>query len=238
MFLPNVLIIEDDYNIAEILDINMTNAGLNCFKAIDVQDARRIIFSNKINIIILDWMLPSQSGISFLKELKAGSNTKDIPVLMLTARQSEEDTIAGLDAGADDYIYKPFSPKQVVARVKSAIRRIGLKDIYCLNNIYLNNQSKNIYIKYENEHIEHFIELSTTEFKLLSFLIMHPDRVYSRSELLSYVWNDVGNIDERTVDVQIKRLRQAINLADKTGKCADSIETVRGFGYKIRKISS
>ncbi|MFM2344932.1 MAG: phosphate regulon transcriptional regulator PhoB [Pseudomonadota bacterium] len=236
MFLPNVLIIEDDYNIAEILYINLSSAGLNCIKAVDVQHARSSLSDNIIHLIILDWMLPKQSGISFLKELKSNTSTKDIPVLMLTARQSEDDTIAGLDAGADDYIYKPFSPKQVVARVKSVIRRIGLEQLYSINNIYLNNQNKQVYLQYSDTSIQIFIDLSPTEFKLLSFLMQHPDRVYSRAELLNHVWHDIGDIDERTVDVQIKRLRQAINLVDKTGICANSIETVRGFGYKIKKI--
>ena len=236
MFSPHVLVIEDDYNIAEILYINLTHAGFYCSKAIDIQHARSIMSNNIIHIIILDWMLPKQTGISFLKELKSNSSTKDIPVLMLTARQSEEDTIAGLDAGADDYIYKPFSPKQVVARVKSAVRRIGLEEAYYLNNIYLNSQNKQVYIQYLQDTNRYFIDLSPTEFKLLHFLMQHPGRVYSRSELLNHVWHDIGDIDERTVDVQIKRLRQAINKADKIGNCANSIETVRGFGYRIKKI--
>jgi two-component system phosphate regulon response regulator PhoB len=234
MFSPNVLVIEDDYNIAEILYINLTHAGFCCLKAPDIQHARSLMSNNVIHLIVLDWMLPKQTGISFLKELKSNSSTKDIPVFMLTA--SEEDTIAGLDAGADDYIYKPFSPKQVVARIKSAIRRIGLEDVYYLNNIYLNNQNKQVYIQYPQDMNQYFIDLSPTEFKLLSFLMQHPDRVYSRSELLTHVWHDIGDIDERTVDVQIKRLRQAINIADKTGNCANCVETVRGFGYKIKKI--
>jgi len=233
MLSTKILIIEDNEDIAEILNINLQHAGISSLIARDTQDARYIIQNNQIDIIILDWMLPKQSGISFLKEIKNNPLTKDIPIIMLTARANENDLILGLESGADDYITKPFSPKEVIARVKSAIRRLGKNDILSLNYLVINPINKQAYIQYDNNLERYPITLGPTEFKLLYFFMTHPNRVYSRQELLAHVWNDIGDIDERTVDVQIKRLRKSISLADIKNKTSNNIETIRGFGYKF-----
>jgi two-component system phosphate regulon response regulator PhoB len=228
-----VLVVEDNLDISELLYINLTHAGLKCMSAENTYIANLALNSNKIDIIILDWMLPKQSGLSFLKELKSNFPTQHIPVIMLTARQAEEDTIKALEAGADDYIHKPFSPKELVARVKRIVKRLGFGDNHSVGNISINSREKKAYVINNAELYE--INLSPTEFKLLFFFITHTDRVYSRNELLDYVWNDSGDIDERSVDVQIKRLRKAISNTLKLNFEEESeiIETVRGFGYKM-----
>jgi len=184
------------------------------------------------DLVVLDWMLPGKSGVQFAKELRSNERTKDIPIILLTARSEEMDKIAGLEAGADDYLTKPFSPKELVARIRAVLRRRSPQladEVVQINNLRLDPVSHRVMATNGVDEVS--LDLGPTEFRLLHFFMTHPERVHSRGQLLDKVWGDHVFVEERTVDVHIKRLRAALSPSN----CQNLIETVRGSGYRLTK---
>ncbi len=184
------------------------------------------------DLVVLDWMLPGKSGVQFAKELRSNERTKDIPIILLTARSEEMDKIAGLEAGADDYVTKPFSPKELVARIRAVLRRRSPQladEVVQINNLRLDPVSHRVLATNGVDEVS--LDLGPTEFRLLHFFMTHPERVHSRGQLLDKVWGDHVFVEERTVDVHIKRLRAALAPSN----CQNLIETVRGSGYRLTK---
>jgi two-component system phosphate regulon response regulator PhoB len=225
----SVLIVEDEPAIAELLAVNIKHAGYHPLQARDVDGANALVSEVLPDLIVLDWMLPGTSGLVFLRRLRADSSTREVPVIMLTARTEELASVDGLEAGADDYMARPFSPKELVARIKAVLRRRApqlANDAVTMNGLTLDPSTRQVYVK-ENG-VELPVHLGPTEFKLLHFFLTHPERVHSRSLVLDQVWGDVF-IEERTVDVHIKRLRSALRQVGYEA----IIETVRGSGYRL-----
>ena len=225
--MPNVLIVEDEDAILELIAVNLEHAGQVPWRARSVEEAEKAIKSALPDVVLLDWMLPGESGIAFARRLRADRRTKSIPIIMLTARVEERDKIAGLEAGADDYVTKPFSPKELVARIKAVLRRRAPEltdDVVQIENLRLDPVSHRVTGGGRK------IDLGPTEFRLLHFFMTHPDRIYSRTLLLDEVWGDHVFVEERTVDVHIRRLRQALSASGHERL----IETVRGHGYGLR----
>lgn len=229
-----ILIVEDEPSIAELIAINLSHSGFLVERALQADEALRMMKSNTPDLIILDWMLPGKSGVQFARELRQNTNFQFLPILMLTAKVAENDKVQGLDSGADDYLTKPFSLKELVARVKALLRRSqsiqGGDAIYQLGPIYLESATHRVRI-HRPDVGDLSVTLGPTEFRLLHFLMGNPERVHTRSHLLDKVWGDQTYIEERTVDVHIKRLRAALAPAE----CDHYIETVRGSGYRITK---
>ncbi len=229
-----VLIVEDEPSIAELIAINLTHSGFTVERALQADEAMRMMKSHRPDVMILDWMLPGKSGVQFAKELRGHPDFQFLPVLMLTAKVSENDKVQGLDSGADDYLTKPFSPKELIARVRALLRRslnFQTSDAkYQLGPISLDSATHRVSI-HRSDLGDQVINLGPTEFRLLQFLMSNPERVHSRTHLLDQVWGDQVYIEERTVDVHIKRLRNALAVAE----CDHYIETVRGSGYRITK---
>jgi two-component system phosphate regulon response regulator PhoB len=222
----NVLVVEDEDAIREMLGMVLEQAEFTYQSVADAQQAQAVLAEHMPDLILLDWMLPGLSGVEWARRLKKDKIHGEIPIIMLTARGEEEDKIRGLEFGADDYITKPFSPRELVARVKAVLRRsskFGKPGPVELGGIAL----------YADEHrvtiADHSVMLSPTEYRLLEFFLTHPDRVYSRSQLLDQVWGRSSFIEERTVDVHIRRLRKI--LAEHGRE--EMIQTVRGFGYRF-----
>ena len=229
-----ILIVEDEPSIAELIAINLTHAGYEVEKALQTDIALNLMRDQLPSLLILDWMFPGKSGVQFAKELRANDRTRSLPILMLTAKSEESDKVLGLDSGADDYVTKPFSPKELVARVKALLRRqTPLEDSgpLAVGPIRLDPVSHRVTAIWPNIEPQ-AVSLSPTEYRLLQFLMTNPERVHSRANLLDKVWGNEVYIEERTVDVHIKRLRGALALS----KCERYIETVRGSGYRITKI--
>jgi two-component system phosphate regulon response regulator PhoB len=229
-----ILIVEDEPSIAELIAINLTHAGYEVEKALQTDIALNLMRDQLPSLLILDWMLPGKSGVQFAKELRANDRTRSLPILMLTAKSEESDKVLGLDSGADDYVTKPFSPKELVARVKALLRRqTPLEDSgpLAVGPIRLDPVSHRVTAIWPNIEPQ-AVSLGPTEYRLLQFLMTNPERVHSRANLLDKVWGNEVYIEERTVDVHIKRLRGALALS----KCERYIETVRGSGYRITKI--
>jgi len=221
-----ILLVEDEAAIREMLQFSLERAGFDIVLASEVTAAKKCIQNQLPDIILLDWMLPGISGIDYAKYLRKDDNTAQIPIIMLTARTEEEDMIQGLDAGADDYITKPFSTKELVARIKSVLRRTkpdNSGDTIIVHAMALDPVSQRVTI--ENKPIN----LGPLEYRLLHFFMTHPERVFSRSQLLDYVWGENVYIDERTVDVHIRRLRKVISV----NGCDSFVQTVRGSGYRF-----
>lgn len=221
---PTVLIVEDEVAIAELLAVNLRHHGYIPKLAPDGDHAQREIDAALPDLVLLDWMLPGHSGLTLAKRWRAEPRTQSVPIIMLTARGEEADRVAGLDAGADDYIAKPFSPKEMLARVRAVMRRRAPAPVDVtlqVGNLRLDTATHRV--SYQAQQIK----LGPTEFRLLQHLMAHPERVHSRGQLLDKVWGDQVYIEERTVDVHIKRLRQAL------GDAASMIETVRGTGYRL-----
>jgi len=219
-----ILIIEDELAVREMLSFTLKSTGFNTLEAGDSESALDLIRKHNIDLILLDWMLPGKAGIEISRVLRASSETKSIPIIMLTAKSEESDKILGLESGADDYITKPFSPKELVARIKALLRRSAPQadmEIVNYGNITLNPMTHKVKDGDEN------INLSPTEFKLLHFFMTNPERVYSRAQLLDLVWGRNIYVEERTVDVHILRLRQSFN-----SDASKYIQTVRGSGYR------
>jgi two-component system phosphate regulon response regulator PhoB len=222
-----VLVVEDEPQILELVAVNLEHLGHKVLRASSAEEAESSIRAALPDVVVLDWMLPGESGVSFARRLRADERTKELPILLLTARAMEQDKISGLEAGADDYVTKPFSPKELAARIKAVLRRRAPQrsgDVVEMEGLRLDPASHRVSAG------EHRLTLSPAEFKLLHFLLTHPGRVYSRTQLLDQVWGDHVYIDERTVDVHIRRLRKALEPSghDKL------IDTVRGAGYGLR----
>lgn len=225
----SILIVEDESAIRDMLILVLQQNGFSTLAAGDTEVAQKIIANSLPDLIILDWMLPGISGVEWARRLKKDIGYKDIPIILLTARGEEEDKVRGLEIGADDYLTKPFSPKELVARIRAVLRRSGK----------LTGQSKIVFgdLTLDTEQFRltigvRQVEISPTEFRLLQFFMTHPDKVFSRTQLLDQVWGRSVYIEERTVDVHIRRLRKI--LAD-FGK-EDLLQTARGFGYRFSLI--
>lgn len=223
--LPGVLIVEDEPAIAELIAVNLRHHGFRPTWASDSAAAQRELDAVLPEVILLDWMLPGESGLSLARRWRSNSRTKAVPIIMLTARGDEADRVAGLDAGADDYIVKPFSVKELLARVRAVLRRRApqqLGGVVCVGALKLDASTYRVSLN------EQPIKLGPTEFKLLQYLMNHAERVHSRPQLLDRVWGDHVFIEERTVDVHMKRLREALGI-----DASRMIETVRGAGYRL-----
>jgi two-component system phosphate regulon response regulator PhoB len=222
-----VLIVEDEQPILEMVAINLEHAGHLPLRAHSVEEAEALINKALPDVVLLDWMLPGESGVAFARRLRSDRRTKDIPIIMLTARAEERDKIAGLESGADDYVTKPFSPKELMARIKAVLRRRApelTEDTVQIAGLELDPAAHRVTGDGDR------LDLGPTEFRLLHFFMTHPDRIYSRTQLLDEVWGDHVFVEERTVDVHIRRLRQALSLSGHDRL----IETVRGSGYGFR----
>lgn len=231
-----VLIVEDEPSIAELISVNLTHSGFEVRVALQADEALKLIREQAPQLIILDWMLPGKSGVQFAKDLRASDLGRRIPILMLTAKGEELDKVTGLDAGADDYVTKPFSPKELIARVNALLRRYeaqGAPSTAVVGALTLDAASHRVHAFMGTAKAEE-LPLGPTEFRLLEFLMNHPERVHSRPSLLDHVWGNDSYIEERTVDVHIKRLRAVLAVVD----CENMIETVRGSGYRLSKVAS
>jgi two-component system phosphate regulon response regulator PhoB len=230
----HILVVEDEPSIAELISINLTHAGYTVSRALQADEALQLLRNSKPDLVILDWMMPGKSGVQFARELRSSPATQAIPILMLTAKGEEADKVLGLDAGADDYVTKPFSPKELVARVKALLRRhvfeVVEEKALVLGPMQLDPVAHRLTIRV-SDNTSKALALGPTEFRLMQFLMANPERVHSRTHLLDNVWGNEVYIEERTVDVHIKRLRAA--LAPFT--CDHFVETVRGSGYRITK---
>jgi two-component system, OmpR family, phosphate regulon response regulator PhoB len=221
---PRVLIVEDEPSIAELVSVNLRHNGFQPVWAEDGVAAQRELDAALPDVILLDWMLPGQSGLALARKWRGDARTKTIPILMLTARGDEPDKIAGLDAGADDYITKPFSTQELLARIRAVLRRRApeqASETVTIGELALDAATHRVTWRGRS------LKVGPTEFKLLNYLMKHPERVHSRSQLLDKVWGDHVFIEERTVDVHVKRLREAL------GAAGAMIETVRGAGYRL-----
>jgi two-component system phosphate regulon response regulator PhoB len=228
----SILIVEDEPSIAELIAVNLSHAGFLPVRAFQTEQASQLMKEVLPDLVVLDWMLPGKSGVQFAKELRSNERTKDIPIILLTARSEEMDKIAGLEAGADDYVTKPFSPKELVARVRAVLRRRSPQladEVVQINNLRLDPVSHRVLAVNGIDEVS--LDLGPTEFRLLHFFMTHPERVHSRGQLLDKVWGDHVFVEERTVDVHIKRLRAALAPSH----CQNLIETVRGSGYRLTK---
>jgi two-component system phosphate regulon response regulator PhoB len=222
---PGVLIVEDESAIAELIAVNLRHNGFRPTWAMDSASAQRELDAVLPELILLDWMLPGESGLTLAKRWRAHPRTKAVPIIMLTARGDETDRVAGLDAGADDYIAKPFSTKELLARIRAVLRRRAPEQvggIVAVGSLSLDSAT------YRVSFNEQMLKLGPTEFKLLHYLMTHAERVHSRAQLLDKVWGDHVFIEERTVDVHVKRLREAMGP-----EAGLMIETVRGAGYRL-----
>jgi two-component system phosphate regulon response regulator PhoB len=220
-----VLIVEDEPAIAELILVNLRHSGFRPIWAMDSATAQAEIDSALPDLVLLDWMLPGESGLVLAKRWRAHPRTKQVPIIMLTARGDEVDRVAGLDAGADDYIAKPFSTKELLARMRAVLRRrapVPEAGPIVMGDLVLDADTYRVTFR------EQMLKLGPTEFKLLYYLMTHAERVHSRSQLLDKVWGDHVYIEERTVDVHVKRLREA--LGEIAGQM---VETVRGAGYRM-----
>jgi len=221
-----ILVVEDEPGIQEVLKFNLGYQGHEVIIAADADEASAALRQALPDLILLDWMLPGMPGIDFVKKVRADARLKDVPVIMLTARTEERDKVLGLEMGADDYITKPFSPRELMARIKAVLRRRAPQmtdDVVEVAGLKLDPSSHRVFGNGKP------LELGPTEFRLLHFLMTHPERVYSRSQMLDHVWGDHVFVEERTVDVHIRRLRSALEA---TGHDR-LIQTVRGAGYRL-----
>lgn len=222
----NILVVEDEDAIREMLIMVLEQAGLQVSAAASAEEALSALAENRVDLLVLDWMLPGMSGVELARRLKRESSYKELPIILLTARGEEEDKIRGLEIGADDYITKPFSPKELVARIKAVMRRSGkLSETgqLSLGDLTLDAEQHRLSIAGK------VVDVSPTEFRLMQFFMTNPDKVYSRTHLLDQVWGRSVYIEERTVDVHIRRLRKLLAEFDRE----DLIQTVRGFGYRL-----
>ena len=221
-----ILIVDDEDSIRDMLSIALDTAGYNVLQALNAQTAHSLVVDRNPDLILLDWMMPGTTGLELLRRLKRDEITEKIPVIMLTAKAQEANKLSGLDAGADDYIAKPFSPRELISRVKAVLRRIDRAD----------STSPIVVGELVLDPLEHrvsiggvFINIGPTEYRLLQFFLTHQERVYSRDQILDYVWGGNVYLDQRTVDVHIRRLRKAISVAGYD----NYVQTVRGAGYRF-----
>jgi two-component system phosphate regulon response regulator PhoB len=223
-----ILIVEDDADLQEVLALNLQNAGYKVIRAGNIRLAEAIVNTTPPQLILLDWMLPDTPGLSFARKLRSQDSTIGIPIILLTGRDSESDRITGLEAGADDYLVKPFSQRELLVRIKAVMRRCSPQhaDLVAeVAGLRLDPASRRIVGNGQD------IELGALEFRMLRFFMTHPGRVYSRAQLLDEIWGNSVYVEERTVDVHIRRLRQVLEPSGHKGL----IETVRGVGYCFRR---
>ncbi len=221
-----ILIVEDEQPIREMITFALGNAGYQTLEAADARAAQVQIAGRPPDLILLDWMLPGASGLELARRLKKDELTREIPIIMLTARAEEEDKVHGLESGADDYVTKPFSPRELVARIKAVLRRGGPQagdETLEANGLKLDPLSHRV------TAVDASVDIGPTEYRLLEFFMSHPERVYSRSQLLDRVWGSNVYVEERTVDVHIRRLRKALETSGHDAL----IQTVRGAGYRF-----
>jgi two-component system phosphate regulon response regulator PhoB len=223
-----ILIVEDDPELQEVLALNLQNAGYRVLRASTVRQAEAVLNGAMPQMVLLDWMLPDTPGLSFARRLRSEPRTAHVPIIMLTGRDCESDKITGLEAGVDDYLIKPFSPRELLARIKAVMRRCAPQHadmVVEIAGLRLDPASRRI------SGAGRDIELGALEFRMLRFFMTHPGRVYSRAQLLDEIWGNNVYVEERTVDVHIRRLRQALEPTGHKGL----LETVRGVGYCFRK---
>ena len=221
-----ILVVEDEPAILELVSVNLRHAGFQVIRATSAEEAETVIRNELPDLLVLDWMLPGQSGVGFARKLRSDERSRELPIIMLTARVHEEDKVQGLDAGADDYVTKPFSPKELVARIRAVLRRRAphlAGEAVEIGVLSLNPATHRVLADGQP------IELGPTEFRLLFFFMTHTERVFSRAQLLDEVWGDHVFIEERTVDVHIRRLRAALEPSGQH----ERVETVRGTGYRF-----
>ena len=222
----DILIVEDETAIREMVRFAVARAGFEPREAADAHQAEVLIADRIPDLILLDWMLPGTSGIDLARRLRRAESTRAVPIILLTARGEEEDKVRGFEVGVDDYVTKPFSPRELVARMWAVLRRAspgGEEDRIELGDLLLDNASHRVSVGGEELH------LGPTEFRLLQFFMTHPERVYSRSQILDRVWGGNVYIEERTVDVHIRRLRKALEPSGHD----HVLQTVRGSGYRF-----
>ncbi len=222
----NILLVEDEPAIQELIAVNLEHAGHHVIRAKDAEGALGIVRNALPDVLLIDWMLPGMSGIALARQMRQEERTRTIPIILLTARGAESDKVAGLEAGADDYVTKPFSPRELLARIKAVLRRRAPQmtdDPVELGGLRLEPETHRVFGGQRN------LELGPTEFRLLHFLMTHAERVHSRAQLLDHVWGDHVFVEERTVDVHIRRLRKALEPSGHDRL----IETVRGSGYRL-----
>jgi two-component system phosphate regulon response regulator PhoB len=223
---PRILVVEDEPAILELLKVNLVDAGYEVLAAADAETAQGMLGGALPNLVLLDWMLPGMSGLAFAKQLRAEPRTRDLPVIMLTARSDEADKVAGLEAWVDDYVTKPFSPRELKARIKAVLRRRApeaAQEPLAAGALQLDPSTHRVTVDGRPVHV------GPTEFRLLRYFLARPERVHSRAQLLDQVWGDQVYIEERTVDVHIRRLRLALEPFGQDRL----IETVRGSGYRL-----
>ena len=221
-----ILVVEDEPAIQELIVVNLVRAGHLVQRAADAEAAQHMVHAALPDLILLDWMLPGMSGIDLARRLRSEPHTRDVPIIMLTARSEERDKITGLETGADDYITKPFSPRELLARITAVLRRRAPQttaDVIEAGSMRLDPVSHRVTV------VDAEVALGPTEFRLLHFLMTHTERVHSRAQLLNQVWGDHVFVEERTVDVHIRRLRAALEASG----CDILIQTVRGSGYRF-----
>ena len=221
-----ILLVEDEPAIQELISANLMRAGHHVLRAGDAETAQRIVREALPDLILLDWMLPGMSGVEFARRLRSEERTRAIPLIMLTARGEEQDKVMGLESGADDYVTKPFSPRELVARIKAVLRRRApetTEDTVSAGDLSLDPATHRLTAGGKP------VTLGPTEFRLLHFLMTHPERVHSRAQLHDQVWGDHVFVEERTVDVHIRRLRCALEPSLHDGL----VQTVRGSGYRF-----
>jgi len=224
--MSRILVVEDESAIAELISINLRHSGFEVTLASSADQAQYEVDRVLPDLVVLDWMLPGQSGLALARQWRGQQRTKDLPIIMLTARAEETDKVSGLDAGADDYLTKPFSTNELLARIRAVLRSKApeaLDSVVVIGGLSLDPGTRRV----SRDGAE--VKLGPTEFRLLHFFMSHPERVHSRSQLLDRVWGDHVFIEERTVDVHVKRLREALERV----QCARMIETVRGAGYRL-----
>lgn len=226
-----ILIVDDESAIRDMLRVALEMAEYQVMEASNAQDAHSLIIDEKPDLILLDWMMPGTSGIELARRLKRDEVTVNIPIIMLTAKGEEDNKIQGLEVGADDYVTKPFAPKELIARIKAVLRRSGalLTDsVVEVDGLKLDVASHRVFI------CEQPLEMGPTEFRLLTFFMTHQDRVYTRGQLLDHVWGGNVYVEERTVDVHIRRLRKSLQSVMPKGRdYGQLIQTVRGTGYRF-----
>jgi two-component system phosphate regulon response regulator PhoB len=228
MIAPRIMVVEDEEPLGVLLRYNLEAEGYQVEVVTRGDEAEIRLQEHAPDLLVLDWMVPGTSGIELCRRLRMRPETQRLPIIMLTARGEESDRVRGLSTGADDYLVKPFSTPEFMARVKALLRRARpevLSSVLKVGDIMLDREAHRVYRK-KNE-----IKLGPTEFRLLEFMMRHPGRVFSRGQLLDNVWGETIYIDERTVDVHVGRLRKAVN----TGRMPDVIRTIRGAGYAIRE---
>ena len=222
----NILVVEDEDAIRGMLMMVLEQAGFMPIAAADAEDAQKILDDKLPDLILLDWMLPGISGAEWARRLKKEAQYQEVPIILLTARGEEEDKVRGLEIGADDYMTKPFSPKELIARIRAVLRRSGKaqgQPQIVMGDLILDTEQHRLSIN------DRPVEVSPTEFRLMHFFMTHPNKVYSRSQLLDQVWGRSVYIEERTIDVHIRRLRK---ILEEYGR-EDVVQTVRGFGYRF-----